>query len=185
MMVPVLPGLCHANYCIVACVQAANAQLQAHLTSSSRDAEGRALELQRALEAQRTECARLTAAAAAAQRSAASAEATAREASARGEFLRSEREKLLKLLAVEQQSATAARQGMEALQGQLRAAEGQRVDLDHSARVHLEALQRQYDTQAGTAHKQHELTMAALEKQYTSLQRQVRKLNWREHSACS
>ncbi|GAX73067.1 hypothetical protein CEUSTIGMA_g520.t1 [Chlamydomonas eustigma] len=139
-------------------LQHASSRMQQQTASRTKELEGLVITLQQQLAEEQS---RNTGALRMAEDSA----REVKELSSRAEFLRSEREKALKLLQNEQQQGSVLKKSIEALQAQ-------KTDLDMSARSQLEALQKQFELQASAASRQYEFQVSSVEKQYTSLQKQ-------------
>ena len=153
-------------------LQSSNSQLQVQMTSMSHSMDSRIQDLTRLLDEERNKGNSSNHQVELQSKEAAAAHAMVKEVSSRAEFLRAEREKLLKVVQAEQQQSASLRASVEALQSHIRTMDGQKQELDSSARIQIEALQKQYDVQAQTASKQHEVQVMAMEKQYVSVQKQ-------------
>ncbi|KAJ9521357.1 hypothetical protein QJQ45_001280 [Haematococcus lacustris] len=151
-------------------LQAASSQMTAQLTARTSELEGKCANLSQQLDRATAEAAAARQAATDANQAARDSQAQASEGSARSDFLRQERDKLLKVLAAEQATVAGLRKDLDRvatrleIQMQARAAEVAHQSTEGSLRQQLDAIQREHDMRISMLQQQFDAQLTAAEK---------------------
>ncbi|GFH28528.1 uncharacterized protein HaLaN_27035, partial [Haematococcus lacustris] len=145
-------------------LQAASSQMTAQLTARTSELEGKCANLSQQLDRATAEAAAARQAATDANQAARDSQAQASEGSARSDFLRQERDKLLKVLAAEQATVAGLRKDLDRVATRARAAEVAHQSTEGSLRQQLDAIQREHDMRISMLQQQFDAQLTAAEK---------------------